>query len=83
MPFIMILILSLTTEDYMAPVFDTIVGRIVIDVCNYYYSHWIFCIKENHGHKDLGGGRMIVGLIVFGLVLMLFMLLFFNFEQEV
>jgi len=53
MPFIMILILSLTTEDYMAPVFDTIVGRIVI----YYYSHWIFCIKENHGHKDLGGGR--------------------------
>jgi len=27
MPFIMILILSLTTEDYMAPVFDTIVGR--------------------------------------------------------
>jgi len=30
MPFIMILILSLTTEDYMAPVFDTIVGRIVM-----------------------------------------------------
>ena len=51
MPFIMILILSLTTEDYMAPVFDTIVGRIVmtfaiiIIAIGYFVSKKIMDIK--------------------------------------
>lgn len=50
-PVIMIVILSLTTEDYMAPLFNTILGRtvmtiaIIIMVAGYFISHKIMDIE--------------------------------------
>ena len=51
MPIVMIVILSLTTEDYMQPLFNTILGRLVMTVAiiimavGYFISQKIMDIK--------------------------------------
>lgn len=53
MPLVMIVILSLTTDDYMAPVFDTIIGRIVMTFAIIIITAGYFISKKINGYKDL------------------------------